>query len=145
MIISKLNETHLKECSLIYVDTFNEEPWNDNWDEVSAFNRLNEIYKTPGFIGFVVIDNGKLLGAVLGHLETWFEGYMYNLKEMFIKKSEKGNGVGSKLFRHLEDDLKNHEVTSISLFTSKGDLTERFYLKNGCVTEDDMIMMSKDM
>lgn len=145
MIISKLNETHLKECSLIYIDTFNEEPWHDNWDEVSSYNRLDEIYRTPGFIGLVVIENEKVLGAIFGNLETWFEGYMYNLKEMFVEKSSKGNGLGSILFSHLEEALKNHKVTSISLFTSKGDLTEKFYLKNGCETEDDMIMMCKNM
>lgn len=145
MRILQLDETHLKECSLIYIDTFNEEPWNDNWTEVSSYIRLDEIYRTPGFIGLMVIENESVLGAVFGNLETWFEGYMYNLKEMFIKKSEKGKGVGSMLFKHLEDELKNHEVTSISLFTSKGDFTEKFYLKNGCVTEDDMIMMCKDI
>jgi len=145
MIISKLNENHLRECSLIYIDTFNDEPWNDNWTEISSFSRLDEIYRTPGFIGFVAIDNESVLGAVFGNLETWFEGYMYNLKEMFIKKSEKGKGLGSILFTHLEDELKKQKVTSMSLFTSKGDLTEKFYLKNGCATEDDMIMMCKDM
>lgn len=141
----KLDKSHLKECASIYIDTFNEEPWNDKWDDKTAYNRLDEIYETPGFIGLVAVDGDKVLAAVFGNLETWFEGYMYNLKEMFVKKSEKGKGLGSSLFSKLEEELKNHEVKSISLFTSKGDLTEKFYLKNGCVTESDMIMMCKEV
>ncbi len=141
----KIEESHLRECALIYIETFNDEPWNDKWDSKTAYNRLEEIYKTPGFIGLVALDGDKVLAAVFGNLETWFEGYMYNLKEMFVKKSEKGKGLGSILFKQLEETLKNYEVTSINLFTSKGDLTEKFYLKNGCVTEKDMIMMCKEM
>lgn len=145
MKIEKLQEIHLKECSLKYIDTFNDEPWNDKWDEITAYKRLEEIFNTPGFKGMVALENGAVVGAVLGNLETWFEGYMYNLKEMFIMKSEKGKGLGTMLFKGLEEELKNHDVTSITLFTSKGDLTEKFYLKNGCITESDMIMMGKKL
>ena len=145
MKITKLNETHLRRCSLIYIETFNAEPWNDKWDEISSYNRLYEIYRTPGFVGLVALEDDKVLGAVLGSLETWFEGYMYNLKEMFVDKNLKGNGIGSILFSHLENELKNKDVTSINLFTSKGDLTERFYLNNGCETEEEMIMMCKNI
>ena len=145
MRLEKLTEKHLKECANIYIYTFNEPPWNDSWTDVTAYKRLEEIYKTPGFIGMLVMENDQVVAAVLGNLETWFEGYMYNLKEMFVKKTIKGKGTGSFLFSGLEEELKNHEVTSISLFTSRGDLTEKFYLKNGCLTEEDMIMMCKKL
>lgn len=145
MKLERLKERHLKECSLKYIDTFNDEPWNDKWDEVTAYKRLEEIFNAPGFVGMVAIEEDMIIAAVLGNLETWFEGYMYNLREMFVMKSEKGKGVGTTLFKGLEEELKNHNVTSITLFTSKGDLTEKFYLKNGCTTESDMIMMGKKL
>jgi len=145
MKVEKLDVSHLKECSLIYVETFNGEPWNDKWDTTTSYKRLEDIYNTPGFVGMVVYDEEKLLGAVLGNLEQWFEGYMYNLKEMFVKQDEKGKGIGSLLMMALEKSLSQLGTTSISLFTSKGDLTEKFYLKNGYSQEEDMIMMCKSL
>lgn len=141
----ELDVEHLETCSAIYIDTFNREPWNDNWTKDTSYKRLKDIYDTPGFFGLVVFDNEELIAAVLGNLEQWFEGYMYNLKEMFVKYDKKGEGVGSVLMTELEKYLLQMGTTSINLFTSKGDLTEKFYLKNGYSSEDDMIMMSKSI
>ncbi len=143
MRVEKLKKSHLKECSEMYINTFNNEPWNDSWDEKTSYKRLEDIYNTPGFYGLVVIEGNELKAAVLGNLEQWYEGYMYNLKEMFVKHEDKGSGIGSKLMKALERSIKEIGANSINLFTSKGDLTERFYLKNGLATEEDMVMMHK--
>lgn len=145
MRIEKLDEKHLKECSRMYVETFNSEPWNDNWNEVASYKRLKDIYDTPGFLGLGVFDQGQLKGAVLGNIEQWYEGYMYNLKEMFVNQENKRNGIGSYLIVGLEKRIKELGVNSMSLFTSRGDLTEKFYIKNGFITEEDMIMMHKNI
>ncbi|MCS5421960.1 MULTISPECIES: GNAT family N-acetyltransferase [Psychrilyobacter] len=145
MRIEKLDEKHLKECSVMYIETFNSEPWNDKWDEVTSYLRLKDIYDTPGFFGLVVLDGVELKGAVFGNIEQWFEGYMYNLKEMFVKKDNKGSGIGTRLISELERLLKEEGVNSINLFTSRGDLTEKFYIKNGFITEENMIMMHKSI
>ncbi len=68
---------------------------------------------------------------------------MYNLKEMFVRKNHKGMGIGSRLMADLERELIKQGTTSMTLFTSHGDLTEKFYKKNGFVTDDEMIMMGK--
>lgn len=145
MIIEKLNEAHLKACAKIYVETFNEAPWNDKWDERSAYNRLNEIYNTPRFIGMVALEKNQVTGCIFGVLETWFEGNMYNLKEMFVMKESKGTGIGSTMMKTLSKELEDHHVHTITLFTSKGDLTEKFYLNNGFISEEDMVMMCKSL
>ena len=145
MKIEKLLESHLKECTNIYIDTFNSEPWNDRWNEKTAYKRLVDIYNTPGFYGLVVIEDNEVKAAVLGNLEQWYEGYMYNLKEMFVKNNEKRSGIGSKLMKELEILIKEMDAKYISLLTIKGDLTEKFYLKNGLLTQEDMIMMYKEI
>lgn len=145
MRIEKLDKKYLKECSRMYVETFNSEPWNDNWNEVTSYKRLKDIYDTPGFLGLAIFDQGQLKGAVLGNIEQWYEGYMYNLKEMFVKQGNKRNGIGSYLIVELEKMAKELGVNSITLFTSRGDLTEKFYIKNGFITEEDMIMMHKNI
>jgi len=145
MNIVRLEKEHITECTRIYIETFNGEPWNDRWTEATAGKRLDDIYNAPGFIGMVAIADDSIKGAVFGNIESWYEGSMYNLKEMFVTKGEKGTGIGSKLFESLEQELKDQGVTSLTLFTSKGDLTEKFYQKNGCMTEEDMVMMGKEV
>lgn len=143
MKIEKMLESHLDECAKIYVETFNSEPWNDKWDQATAYKRLADIYNAPGFYGLVAFDGKEMKAAVLGNLEQWYEGYMYSLKEMFVKQGHKGSGLGSKLMNELEDSIKEIGANSIVLFTSKGDQTEKFYTKNGLTTDQDMIMMHK--
>ena len=143
MNIEQLLESHLEECTTIYIDTFNSAPWYDKWDEQTAYKRLLDIYNTPGFCGLVVIEENKIKAAVFGNMEQWYEGYMYNLKEMFVKHDEKRTGIGSKLMKTLENVIKEKGATSMTLFTSKGDSTETFYRMNGLEVEDDMIMMCK--
>ena len=145
MIIQRLNETHLKACARIYAETFNDAPWHDKWDKESAYDRLNEIYETPRFLGMVAIEDDQVIGAVFGVLETWFKGHMYNLKEMFVMKETKGKGIGTVMMNKLEEELGNYDVHTIALFTSQGDLTEKFYIKNGYVSENDMVMMCKSL
>jgi len=145
MEVLLLKKEHLEECAKIYVSTFNGPPWHDQWTEEKAYDRLVEIYKTPGFTGFVAVEAGSIYGAVLGNVETWFEGNMYNLKEMFVKEYDKGKGIGSRLLKDLEEELGKDGVTSISLFTSKGDLTEKFDKKNGYKIDAEMVMMCKDL
>lgn len=143
MKVVDFKKSDLEICSKLYVGVFNDAPWHDAWDERSAYNRLSEIYHTPGFSGWIIIEDDQVIGAVLGNLESWYEGYMYNLKEMFIRSDQKGKGIGSMLMKTVEEALRQRDVTSINLFTCRGDMTEHFYSKNGFVVEEDMIMMSK--
>lgn len=145
MRIEKLNESHLKECSIVYIETFNREPWNDNWNEIMSYKRLKDIYDTPGFLGIGVFDHDQLKGAVLGNIEQWYEGCMYNLKEMFVNQGNKRSGIGSYLIVELEKRIKELGVNSITLFTSRSNLTDKFYIKSGFIAEEDMIMMHKNI
>ncbi len=145
MKTEKLLDSHLESCARIYVDTFNSEPWNDKWDMTSAYNRLKDIFDTPGFCGLVLTEKEDVLAAVFGNHEHWFEGSMYNLKEMFVRKDIKNKGLGSKLMNAIEKEVKQEGANSITLFTTRGDLTESFYVRNGFETEEDMIMMCKSI
>ncbi len=140
-----LNSYHLPTCAKMYVTTFNGPPWFDKWTQDTAHKRLEDIMDSPGFIGMAVAVDDQLRAAVFGNIESWYEGKMFTLKEMFVHHEEKGRGLGTFLMEALEVELAKMNVTSISLFTSKGDLTEKFYMKNGFESDNDMTMMSKSL
>ena len=132
----------IDECALLYVETFNSEPWNDKWEFDTAYNRLKDIYNTPGFYGLIAVEDGIIIAAVFGCTEFWYEGKTYDLKEMFVKNGLRGKGIGSKLLETLNTRLLSIGVNATYLFTAEGDMTEKFYRKNGYERIEGMIMMS---
>ena len=143
-IISVRSE-HMTECSELYIKVFNAEPWNDGWTLETSHKRLNDIYISPNFVGALYVEDDEVKGAIFGNYEQFYEGIHYNLREMFISNEIQGKGIGSKLLSELELRLKKIDVTTIILFTSKGNETSKFYIKNRFLEWDSMAMMGKDI
>lgn len=143
-VISIKNE-HVLKSSELYIKVFNAEPWNDKWTLGTAHKRLNDIYLSPNFEGVLYAENGQVKGAIFGNYEQFYDGVHYNLREMFISNELQGKGIGSKLLNKLEKTLSGLGVTTIILFTSKGNKTSNFYLKNNFLEWDDMAMMAKNI
>jgi aminoglycoside 6'-N-acetyltransferase I len=143
--IISIKSEHISKCYELYIKVFNVEPWNDNWTTETAYKRLNDIYIAPNFEGVLYEENGQVKGAILGNFEQFYDGIHYNLREMFIDNELQGKGIGSKLLYELEVRLRKIGVTTIILFTSKGNKTSNFYLKNNFSEWNSMAMMGKDI
>ncbi|MCT8138415.1 GNAT family N-acetyltransferase [Anaerobacillus sp. CMMVII] len=127
------------------MEVFNGEPWNDNWTLETATERLHDIFISPNFEGVFYLEEGHIKGAIFGNYEQFFDGKHYNLREMFVAKDVQGQGIGSKMLAKLEGNLKEHGITTLILFTSKGNKTSQFYLNNGFNEWTSMAMMGKDI
>lgn len=138
-----ITENHLDELAQLYVETFNASPWNDEWTFETARKRLQQILHSEDSFGLCVHQGGQMCGAVLGVLEQYFDGPMFNLHEYWVKNDMRGKGIGSKLFAEMENCLRERGVKNIILITAKGDATEHFYHKQGMGTDSDMVFMSK--
>ena len=139
----EMTENHLNELAQLYVETFNAAPWNDEWTFETARKRLQQLLHSEEPFGLCVYHGGQLCGAVLGVLEQYFDGPMYNLHEYWVKNEMRGKGIGSKLFAETEKRLLERGVKNIILITAKGDATEHFYHKQGMGTDPDMVFMTK--
>lgn len=143
--IITIRDEHITECAKLYIRVFNDEPWNDKWSLEIAYKRLNDIYISPNFKGILYVENDEVKGAIFGNYEQFYEGIHYNLREMFISKELQGKGIGRKMLNELEEQLKEIGVTTIILFTSKGNKTNEFYFKNDFSEWESMAMMGKDI
>lgn len=143
--IIKITEEQISECIDVYINVFNVAPWNDNWTVETAHKRLNDMYIAPNFEGLAYVEDGKVKAAVFGNYEQFYDGIHYNLREFFVSNELQGMGIGSKLITELERTLKKIGITTIYLFTSKGNKTSEFYLKNNYSEWDGMAMMGKDI
>ena len=139
----EMTENHLDELAQLYVETFNAEPWNDEWTFETARKRLYMMLHTHVSFGLCVFQEGQMCGAVLGTTEQYFDGLMFEVKEYWVKNELRGKGIGSKLFGEMEKRLQGREVKNIILITAKGNATEHFYHKQGMETAPDMVFMTK--
>lgn len=144
-LISQIKNEDIVNCAKLYVEVFNAEPWNDKWTLENAQKRLNDIYIAPNFVGSIYLDKGVIKGAIFGNCEQYFNGIHYYLKEMFISTDLQGMGIGSKLLKEHEEQLKLLGVKNIYLLTSKVHITSKFYTKNDYAVWNSMIMMGKQI
>ncbi|NFI55576.1 GNAT family N-acetyltransferase [Clostridium botulinum] len=142
MEILRINENDIEVCAKIFVEAFNTEPWNDNWNIESAYRRLHDIYKSPNFLGVKYTENNEIFGALFGNCEEWFEGRQFNIKEVFVSKKIQGKNIGSKLINSAENEVKKLGVDFMFLSTQNNNL-KNFYLKHDFEETNSLCIMSK--
>ncbi|MGL5347256.1 MAG: GNAT family N-acetyltransferase [Peptostreptococcaceae bacterium] len=135
----------VKRLAELYVETFNSEPWNDNWTIETAQKRLQQIINVEDFYGILAVDNNVLCGMILGSEEQFYDGTMFNIKEFCVRNGMRGKGIGSWIFIEFEKRLKDKGINEIILFTSRGDYTEKFYKKYGLQSYESLVFMGKQI
>ena len=68
MKIAAITILQLSNLIEVYMNTFNNSNWNENWEFADTEKRLSDIINTPGFSGLTAIDEDKLVGMVLGNI-----------------------------------------------------------------------------
>ena len=143
MIFENLLYEDLKDIVPIYIDAFNREPWNDKWTIETASKRLKDMINTPGYYGLKVYENEKIIGAIIGHREQYYDGIYFSIKEFFMDNNMQGKGYGSKILKQLENNLKDMNITTINILTTNSPLTVGFYEKNNFNIDSMKFMIKK--
>lgn len=130
MIVS-LETQHLPACAALYASVFNGEPWRNEWSLESARQRLEEIFRTPGYLGLVLKREDNVVALVMGVCKTWYDGAFYELEEACVERELQGQGLGSVLYQTLEQRLRERGVGRILLATLAASPAEKFYFKHG--------------
>ncbi|MCY6485027.1 GNAT family N-acetyltransferase [Clostridium aestuarii] len=136
---------YLDECTNLLVSVFNSEPWNEKWSFETARKRLEETCKSPNFKGIVYKKDDKIVSVIMGNCEQWYEGFHYYMKDFFVDSAIQKKGIGSKMLKYLEEELKAVDVNFIHFWTLKGGRIENFYKNNGYKLSSTMTLMMKDL
>jgi aminoglycoside 6'-N-acetyltransferase I len=125
-------ETDLETCVRIYVEAFNAPPLNYSFlTKEKAERYLRDLTRTPGFLGYVFLQEGAMTAFCFGKLDNYFEGTMFEVEELAVIPELHRSGVGSEVMGLLETKLAGYGVSAVSLNTSKQLPAFSFYLKNG--------------
>lgn len=135
----------LDEITSLYVETFNSPPWNDRWAFASARKRLQQMINTEDSYGLCAYQDDLLCGVVLGGMEEFYTGNIFNIKEFWVRNGRRGSGIGTAIFQELESRVKGRGAHQVTLLTIRGDQTERFYRNQDMVTLDQFVFMNKKL
>jgi len=136
-------ETDLEECVEIYVDAFTAEPLGYHWLNIEKARRyVRDLTLTPGFLGYTYREDGKMTAFCFGALDNYFDGTLFQVKELAVASAHHRRGVGSIVMNLLETKLAGYNVQAVSLQTSRNLPAFGFYQKNGYeeVTETATLM-----
>jgi aminoglycoside 6'-N-acetyltransferase I len=138
-----MDKSDLEPCSELMLKVFSGEPWFDQWDSVLHVQQyLAEFMDNPVFLGFVIEQEGKILGASFGHTKSWYSGKEYYIQEYFIDTDLQGSGLGSALMNGMKAYLSSVHVHCMVLLTEKDLPAEDFYRKHGFEVKKDIIFMA---
>lgn len=142
-MVRPFDTTDLASCVELFVSTFVQPPWSETWKPEVVHARLEQIIRTPGAFGAVILTEGRISGFALGVSEPWHEGSHFYLKEMCVSHISQRQGLGTQLLDYLVGELRAQGAKRIYLLTARGDMSEAFYTKSGFYTSPRMILMAR--
>ena len=127
-----LDESFLTEMAELYRSAFKGEPWNDDWSDTVQLNEyVKEISGGYNALNYGLLIDGKLAAMSLGMIRHWWEGTNYNIEEFCVSPELQGQGLGSRLMKLIENDIREKGLAGIFLQTDNDKPSYRFYMKNG--------------
>ncbi|WP_438315607.1 GNAT family N-acetyltransferase [Sporosarcina sp. FA9] len=145
MDIRLFEENDLLKCTRLFINVFNEEPWNDNWSEGVAKQYLLDYTNTPGFMGILAVKEEVIIGFIFGAHKVWWSGNEFFINEMCVSTEIQKTGIGSILLNYLLKKLDSEKVSNLSLLTDRGIPAEAFYKKNGFMEIERLMFLSRDV
>ncbi|WP_102347321.1 GNAT family N-acetyltransferase [Bacillus sp. Marseille-P3661] len=137
MITRDFEGKDLEVCAELFIEVFNNEPWNDRWTFPLAMNYFNDIINTPGFNGFILEDTDGVKGFVFGTRKKWWSGDVYYLYEMCVQPTNHRTGLGSRLMDDVKKILTRYQYSSVILSTERTYIAARFYEKQGFIESEN--------
>ena len=108
--------------------------------------RISELFDSSRPYRRCVWKDNKIIGGLMGRFETYFDGDVFQLVELWIEPEYQGKGYAKQLLETMKSDFREwHDVKRIYLLTMHGDSTEEFYKHNGFVTDNGMCVMNLDL
>lgn len=143
MKIRELFPDDLDACVKILIAAYDPPPWNYHWTEESGERYLSDFISNSNFIGFVVLDEDEIVGAMFARRKIWWTNDEIFVEEIFIKPDWQRHGYGKLLMDRAEELSKELGLAGVTLLTSKYHPAKMFYDKNGYTLADHVIYMYK--
>lgn len=144
-MIRQMQKTDIPACAEIICAVYNNEMWQCRWTMETGVAYLEDYFDTRKFVGFVVEENEKIIGALFAHEKIWWNNSELYVDEMFVLPEMQGNGLGSRLIKTAEKYVKKYSLAGLTLCTNKYAPAPAFYHKNGFEDNEAIMFMYKEL
>ena len=145
MEIKLLESKHIYECSILLMQAYNCAPWDTHWSEETSESYLKEFMTNPRFVGFVIYEDNKIVGATFCHEKIWWTNDELFIDEFYIAPSCQRKGYGKTLLQHIGEYIKEKKLAGFTLLTNRFMPAVNFYEKNAFVKAEHVVFMYKEI
>ena len=145
MMIREIKKEDIVACANILCNVYNNELWRCRWTTEVAADYLTDYFNMEKFVGYVLEEDGEILGGIFAHEKIWWNNTEIFVEEMFVKPEQQGKGYGSMLLQQMEKYIKTKGLAGMTLLTNKYAPAPKFYKKNGFEECEHIIYMCKEI
>jgi aminoglycoside 6'-N-acetyltransferase I len=142
-IIRKPIIDNIDEITELYIETYKQEPWNENWKREIARERIKDAVENNNAENYCINNDNRIIGVMFGRRNYYIDKKELYIDEYLIDYNNQRKGIGKYFLIKIETDLKQKNYSNIVLLTKKSFPSELFYKKNGFWTSPNMILMCK--
>ena len=142
--IEKMMSEHIDECVDLFIDVFTREPWNDVYDSREQVVQFFENHIANNyFVGYIMKNADEVIAMSLGSKKPWIQGMEYYIDQFCVKADYQRHGIGGRFLELIEKNIHANGMNAIILNTEKGFPSEKFYLKNGFCSFEELVILAK--
>ncbi len=142
--IEKMMSEHIEECVDLFIDVFTREPWNDVYDSREQVVQFFENHIANNyFVGYIMKNADEVIAMSLGSKKPWIKGMEYYIDQFCVKADYQRHGIGGRFLELIEKNIHANGMNAIILNTEKGFPSEKFYLKNGFCSFEELVILAK--
>lgn len=143
IMIRQYKESDLSMCAKFMMDVYNNDLWQCHWSLEIAKRYLQDFVNNKKFIGFTLVIDHEIKGAIFAHEKIWWDNSEIFIDEMFISPELQRKGYGSELLQTIENYARTNNLAGFTLTTNRHAPAPIFYRKNGFVDCDHVLYMGK--
>ncbi len=146
--IDVFSKDDIEIASNIFVDVYNNNPFNYTWIKVSDVKRYFEhLCGNNKFLAFTLVEKNtkQPVGFCIGMIDDFFGSSNYKITEIFLKQNISGNGLGSAFLQAIENELSKNNFDAVLLETSSTLPAYNFYKKNQYIELEDIVKFAKTL
>ena len=144
-MIRQMQKNDITACAEILCAVYNNEMWQCRWTIETGTAYLEDYFDAKKFVGFVIEENEKIIGAMFAHEKIWWNNSELYIDEMFVLPGKQRGGYGSMLIKAAEEYVNEHKLAGFTLCTNKYAPAPNFYRKNGFNDNEFIMFMYKEM
>ena len=145
-VIRKFKQEDIEQLVDIYMETYRQAPWNEEWSKEFAGQRISDLTISPISAGYVICDEkGFVVGGLFGRRTVFINSVELFIDELFISPKAQRSGYGRRMIDYVSDNLKKEGYSCLVLNTERGYPSERFYKKIGFDQKESVIFMYKNI